>query len=453
VADGSSSYRFPVSLVVIGALALQTLRQCVRSKVLFVLALFVLALVVGSAVIPSHEPLGRFSAIISLTLTLVSFFGVLVAVFLAATVLPEDRAKKTISTLMTKPVGKLNYLLGRVAGFAATLGIILAVMGVAGWGFIRWAGASAERRTGRTDLLVGKRGIEPVEVLLRDGAQTLKLSDTADAARLDGPERRELVYAFRKGGASLPSGNQHLDLLPSVLTTGAFQRVDGRVTVENPKTRESKRFDVLLDSDRLTVVNFPGDLVDPDEGVVVTLSRADSLARVYFKRGDFQLMLPSAPFEWAYAKSLAMTFLAFLLVIVVSVAASTFLSQWVAVLLAFTAWFFALFQEVIVDFMQSMHSEHAGFLGARLFQHVHGPVEETPDPWIILALNKVFAGGMWVLTHIFPDFQRFDATAFLTASRDVPAAAVGMSALVVAAYGSCYLALGLLIFHRREMMP
>ena len=35
---------------------------------------------------------------------------------LAATVLPEDRADGTITTVLTKPVGRLNYLIGRIVG-------------------------------------------------------------------------------------------------------------------------------------------------------------------------------------------------------------------------------------------------------------------------------------------------------------------------------------------------
>ena len=210
--------RFPACAGVVGALALQTLRQCIRRKVLFILLLFAAALLIGAGVIPSHEPVGRLYAIISLSLTLIAFFGVLVSVFLAATVLPEDRAKKTISTVMTKPVGKLNYLLGRVCGFAATMGIILAVMGVAAWGMIRWAGASAERRTGRADLLVGKRGLEPVEVRLHDGAEVRVLRETAEAAVLRGSTRQVLEYVFRAGVGRLPTGEQRLEMLPSIAT-------------------------------------------------------------------------------------------------------------------------------------------------------------------------------------------------------------------------------------------
>lgn len=449
------TYRFPVTPGVIAALAVQTLRQCLRRKVLWVLVLFAAALAIGVGVIPSHEPARYVSALIELCQFLVSFFGVVVAVFLGASVLPEDRAKKTLGTLMTKPVGRLNYLLGRVGGFALTMGLIVLVMGAAGWGVIRWAGAWAEHKTGRTDLLVAKRGIDPVEILLCDAEKTKRTFGPAEGATLAG-RRDRLVYSFREGlesASSSAAGDRRLEMLPSIATGAKLPRTDAAVVIANPNTKVSQRFPVTLDSERLTVVDFPASLIDPDEGVSVTLDRYEPGTYVRFAPGAFQIMTAPVPFEWAYGKSLVMVFLGVLLVIVVSVAASTFLGAWVAVLLAFTAYLFAQFQEMLVEHMRGLASGHAGFLGMNLYEHVHGPVEHVPDPWYVLASNKVFYALMWVVTHIFPDFHRFDATSFLTAARDVPASAVALAAAVAAAYAVCYLALAQAVFYKRELMP
>ena len=74
--------RFPVTPAVIWALGVQTLRQCLRRKVLLVLLLFFAVILIGTRVIPSHTPAKRVEMLISLSLQSISFFGVIVAIFL-----------------------------------------------------------------------------------------------------------------------------------------------------------------------------------------------------------------------------------------------------------------------------------------------------------------------------------------------------------------------------------
>ncbi len=445
--------RFPVCGGVIGAIAAQTLRQCLRRKVLFILGLWLAVILIGLAVIPKHEPAERYHALVSLCLKTTSFFGVIVSVFLAASVLPEDRAKKTLSTLMTKPVGRLNYLLGRVAGFSLTMGLIVLVMGVAGWGVLRWAGASAERETGRTDLVAAKRGLDPTEIIRREGEKT-KVVPESRAATVAGGGAQELVFEFREGLESLPEGVQRIEMLPTIATGAEMPQSQATVLIRNPKTGEKQSTDLLLDSDRVAFVDFPPSLVHAAEGVEVVLTCHKPGVFVRFVPGSFQIMTPSAPFEAAYAKALGLILLGLVLVIVVAVTASTFLSAWVAAMLAFTGYFFSLFQTVLVEHMQAISSsEHAGLFGTGIYEHTHGPVAHASDPLYIVAINKLFYGTLWLLTHIFPNFDNFSALGCLTASRDVPWAACGYAAILVAAYAVGYLALAQVVFYKRELMP
>ena len=108
--------RFPVTPAVLWALGVQTLRQCLRRRVLLVLLFFVGVVGVGQRLMPTHDAVKHLNMLIVLCLWAISFFGIIVAIFLAATVLPEDRTEGTITTVMTKPVGRLNYLLGRILG-------------------------------------------------------------------------------------------------------------------------------------------------------------------------------------------------------------------------------------------------------------------------------------------------------------------------------------------------
>jgi len=432
----------------------QTLRQCQRRKVLFVLLLFVATVFVGLRLMPSYDPARRLGMLIVLCLYATSFFGVIVAIFLSATVLPEDRERKTITTVLTKPVGRFNYLLGRILGFALTLGLILLVMGVASWGFIRWEGVAAGRKTGRTDLLLGKRGIDPTGTYLAGGESTERDEKDARAGVLRGPIDRRLVFGFRSGLDRLSGDNQTCEMTPVVWTSTALPTAHVEIVVTNPVSDEQMMSYVTFDSGRTVSVRFPKKLIDPRQGVEVSVRRVQAGADVRFSLGSFQVMLRPAPFEYSFFKSLVMTFLGLLVLVIVSITASTFLSSWVAVLVAFVSYFFAALQDVLLDFMQSLEGNSVGFLGSQAFHgHVHGPaVAPTPDPLYVVALNKTFYGCMWVVTHIFPNFDRFDASSFLTVSRDVPGAVVWTATYVFLIYGACYLAVGQVIFWRREIV-
>lgn len=448
-------HRFPVTAAVIWSMACQTLRQCIRRRVLLVLFFFLGTILVGSHVMPSHDVVKRLQMLIVLSLYSISFFGIIVAIFLAATVLPEDRRDQTITTVLTKPVGRLNYILGRVLGFSMTLGIILIVMGVVSWGFIRWAGAAAEAETGRKDLLIGKRGVGPNEAYLRGEEPTEENLADARSGVLRGPADRLLVFCFRRELHRLREGDQTLEMTPYVATGAKLPNTDAEIVVENPVTGERLPFGVKLDSGRITSITFPKTLVDDTEGVRVSVRRLLKGTYVRFAPGTLRIMTRPVPFEYSYFKSLVMIFFSFMLVVVISITASTFLSAWVAVLVAFAAYFFAEFQEVLLDLMHSLQGVRVGLFGMAAFAgHHHGPMAEpTPDPLYVVVLNKILYGCMWVLTRIFPNFDRFDTSAFLTTQQDVPAEVVGTAGLILLSYAVCYLVVGHVVFWRKELVP
>lgn len=127
-ASTDKSWRFPIVPSICLALAGQTFRACVRRRVLLVLVLFAAMVLVSYWVAPASFPDKRVELVTRASLMAASFFGVIVVVFLSATMLPDDIRARTIYTVLTKPVGRLNYLLGRALGFSAVALVLLAVM-------------------------------------------------------------------------------------------------------------------------------------------------------------------------------------------------------------------------------------------------------------------------------------------------------------------------------------
>ncbi|MBU4174711.1 MAG: ABC transporter permease [Actinobacteria bacterium] len=114
----------------IWTLAVTVIRDTARKKIFYVVLLFGLSIISISPLIPTFE-LGsqaRFLRDISLSLT--SLFGVILAVILSINQVPGDVGKRTIYNLLSKPVSRLQYLVGKYLGILMTLAIILFVMGL-----------------------------------------------------------------------------------------------------------------------------------------------------------------------------------------------------------------------------------------------------------------------------------------------------------------------------------
>jgi hypothetical protein len=117
------------------ALARLAIQESLRRNVLVALAVFALVLLfAGWFLDPANVNPGRLylGFILGATNLLVCMVVLLLSVFS----LPADIKAKAIQTVTTKPVRTGEIVLGRMLGFAIVGSLLLAVMGLAGWGFV-----------------------------------------------------------------------------------------------------------------------------------------------------------------------------------------------------------------------------------------------------------------------------------------------------------------------------
>jgi ABC-type transport system involved in multi-copper enzyme maturation permease subunit len=128
----------------IAAIALNTFRESVRDRVLYNLILFVLILI-GASVFVSELSIDQESKfIMDLGLSLMLVFGALIAIFIGVGLVFKEIDKRTIYNLLSKPVHRYEFIIGKFLGLCMTLlvncvvmviGIELALMYVNG-GFV-----------------------------------------------------------------------------------------------------------------------------------------------------------------------------------------------------------------------------------------------------------------------------------------------------------------------------
>ena len=63
-------------------------------------------------------------------LVAVTFFGLIVAVFVAARLVHKEVEKRTVFVLFSKPVSRAAFIAGKFLGLCATMAVVLAGMGL-----------------------------------------------------------------------------------------------------------------------------------------------------------------------------------------------------------------------------------------------------------------------------------------------------------------------------------
>ena len=116
---------------VVGTVALNVFRESVRDKVLYNLVLFAV-LLIGASYLLSQLTAGQDVKIIKdLGLAAMSLFGLFIAVFIGIGLVSKEVEKRSIYSLLSKPISRQQFILGKYAGLVLTLIVNLAVMTVA----------------------------------------------------------------------------------------------------------------------------------------------------------------------------------------------------------------------------------------------------------------------------------------------------------------------------------
>lgn len=115
-------------LSAVAAIARTSFREAIRDKVLYLLLFFGLLLIVTSRIISWLTVGDEIKIIVDVGLAGVNLFGVLVATFIGIGIVQKEIERRTIYTILSKPIHRYEFIIGKFAGLAWTLLVILAIM-------------------------------------------------------------------------------------------------------------------------------------------------------------------------------------------------------------------------------------------------------------------------------------------------------------------------------------
>jgi ABC-type transport system involved in multi-copper enzyme maturation permease subunit len=122
----------------IKAIALNTLKEAIRDKVFYNLLIFA-TLVIIAAVLIGDLSIGANEKIIKdIGLAAILFFGMLTAIFVGIGLVSKEIERRTLYTLLAKPVHRYEFLLGKYLGLCLTLLVNTLVMTVFLFLVVKW---------------------------------------------------------------------------------------------------------------------------------------------------------------------------------------------------------------------------------------------------------------------------------------------------------------------------
>lgn len=112
------------------AIARNAFREAVRDRVLYNLVLFVLLLIAGAIFLGELSAGQEAKIIVDLGLSAMLLFGVFIAIFVGVGLVYKEIERRTLYAILSKPIGRGQFLLGKYLGLCLTLLINVLVMGI-----------------------------------------------------------------------------------------------------------------------------------------------------------------------------------------------------------------------------------------------------------------------------------------------------------------------------------
>jgi len=110
------------------AIALNTFREAIRNKVLYSLLFFAVALIASALALGQMSLHEEARVTRDLGLGGMALFGVLIAIFVGVNLVYKELDRKTVFSLIPKPIHRYEFVLGKFGGMVLTLAVQIAIM-------------------------------------------------------------------------------------------------------------------------------------------------------------------------------------------------------------------------------------------------------------------------------------------------------------------------------------
>jgi ABC-type transport system involved in multi-copper enzyme maturation permease subunit len=126
------------------AIAQNTFREAIRNRIFASLIFFTLALLGVTLAMSSASLNEEVRLMKDIGLFLTSTAAVFIAIFTGVNLVYKELERKTIYTIMSKPISRTQFLVGKYLGLLQTMFVLVAIMGLVLCGVLEFVGGDAD---------------------------------------------------------------------------------------------------------------------------------------------------------------------------------------------------------------------------------------------------------------------------------------------------------------------
>lgn len=473
---------FSISPRRVWALTRLTFIEAYRRKALFVFVVFALLFMFAGWFISDNSEIkpDRVKIYVSFVLTAISWLTLPVVLILCCFGIPEDIRLRSIHTVVTKPVRRIEIIIGRILGISMIGGIVLVVMSAVGYiwivrqipssaqdlltcrvpvyGQMRFRGRDGEESVGLNvgDIWMYRAYIEggtksraqwrfPITESMFDQDGNLNFENSFSGFRSHkGDMNRQLFYDLRVYHPEDPQKTFTTDPQTINENRTKLDKFPRKITVDDVQYDLYKDF---KSHDTQSGLDF----------LHVEVSCLDREQYIGMARPDLYIRMPDRPFWMGYWKAVLGIGMTILLVAMIGVTASSIVKGPIAAVLTFVL--YLLSGKASHEFMDRLTTgqvEGGGFLESiyRLITHMN-PTTELPDNpafYVIKRFDLTLTHFLWLCKQVIPRLQSFNMKEFVANGFDVPFdVSILPSLLVTTAYIIPCVLLGYFALRIREL--
>jgi hypothetical protein len=471
----------------IGALAWHSVLESIRRRMLLAVFGVLVVVFMFAGWFLQGRPTEQVRVYVSFVLATSTLILIPAAGVLACLSLPIDIRDKTIHTVVTKPVRRLEIILGRILGLTLVATIFLVVMGMVSYVYLRRSVGASLNELREKLAEASQRGDLQREAELKDSINQIESKLIArvpvHSTALEGPIRnvgyesakRKYIEGQSTDAAIWQFDRVPVDRLvrrqsiPLEMTFTVFRTTKGQIgrgvlaalTYVNPRTgrqitdypfevREYYVNQQALDNrpEGRQYIEGGRELATPPQNPIEwLLEGGDSLLvevrclspaqYLGMAKDDLYILLDNAQFGFNFAKGMIGVWLRVFLIICVAVMFSTVLSSYVA-MLATAAFFVGGWRMPYLRELASGRAEGGGPIEAalRLFMHenLQQPLDESIWTDMVKGSDFGLQAVIRVITHLLPDLGIFNTGGLVANGFDISISTVLMNIAVALAY-------------------
>jgi len=114
----------------IAAIAGNTFREAVRDRILYNLVVFVLLITAAAVLLGELTDGQEARTIVNLGLSAILIFGTFISIFVGVSLVSKEIEKRTVYAILSKPVRRADFIVGKYLGLCLTLLLNTVVMGL-----------------------------------------------------------------------------------------------------------------------------------------------------------------------------------------------------------------------------------------------------------------------------------------------------------------------------------